>query len=98
MDDNMQMPSGMPPVSQMPEMKQGMNKMVVALIVVVIVAAAVVGWWWMIRSGGWSQTPSTPASSPAAESDPDLGELNSINADQNLDAEFQGVDQDLNSL
>ena len=96
MDDNMQMPSGMPPASQMPEMKSGMNKMVVALIVVVVVAAAVVGWWWMIRSGKWSQ--SSPTTAPAAESDPDINELNSINADQNLDAEFQQINQDLNTL
>ena len=89
----MQMPSGMPPVSQMPEMKSGMNKAVVALIVIVVVAAAVVGWWWMLRS-----SPPAPASAPAVESDPDLNELNSINADQNLDAEFQQINQDLNSL
>lgn len=89
------MPSETSPMSQMPEMEKGMNKMVVALIVVVIVAAAIVGWWWMLRSSS-----PTPASAPAAESDPDpdLGELNSINADQGLDPEFQQVDQDLNSL
>ena len=88
----MQMPSGMPPASQMPEMKSGMNKMVVALIVIVVVAAAIVGWWWMLGSGGQSQP------SPVVESDESIDELNSINADQSLDTEFQQVDQDLNSL
>ena len=93
MDDNMQMPSGMPPASQMPEMKSGMNKAVVALIVIVVVAAAVVGWWWMLRS-----SPPAPASAPAVESDPDIKELNSINPSQDLDAEFKAIDQDLNNL
>lgn len=70
-----------------------MNKIIIA-VVIIVVAVAGVGWWWMSRS----ETVSAPNSAPAAQTDADVQELNSINPSQDLDAEFKAIDQDLNNL
>jgi len=57
-----------------------------------VVAAAL--WWWMSRS----ETVSGPTPTPAAQTNPDVEELNSINPSEDLDAEFKAIDQDLNNL
>jgi len=81
-----------------------MNKIFAVLIGIVVVAAVVIGWQWMLHSDEWSQsspTP-TPTSSPAAQSDSDLNldlnELDNIDANIDIDAEFQQIDQDINNL
>lgn len=76
------------------------NKIIVVIIVIAVVAAAVIGWRWMLHSDRWFQsspTP-TPTSSPAAQSDSDLNELDNIDVNQDIDAEFQQIDQDINNL
>ncbi|MBI2068834.1 MAG: hypothetical protein HYT67_01885 [Candidatus Yanofskybacteria bacterium] len=71
-----------------------MNKIIIAVVIVVAAVAAVMGWWWMSRS----ETASAPTLPPAARTDADIEELNSIDAGQDLDAEFKAIDQDLNNL
>lgn len=73
-----------------------MNKNMKIWLILGVVVLASVFWWWVSRS----EIASAPTPMPAAQSDVDVQELNSINADANrdLDAEFQQIDQDLNNL
>ncbi|MEX2033034.1 MAG: hypothetical protein WD889_00540 [Candidatus Colwellbacteria bacterium] len=63
--------------------------------VVIIAAIAVVWWTWRF---GEPSLNSITTPTPVVQSDADLNELNSINTDQSIDAEFQQIDQDLNNL
>lgn len=71
--------------------ESGSNKIVLTVVVILVLVAAVIGWWF-IYSDGWFK------SSPAAESNSDLNDLNSIGVDDNIDAEFQQIDKDINNL
>lgn len=71
--------------------ESGSNKIILTVVVILIIAAMAVGWWF-IYSDGWFQ------SSPAAESNSDLNDLDSIDVDANINAEFQQIDQDINNL
>lgn len=66
----------------------GMNKIIITVVIIVVAVAAVAGWWWMSRS----ETVSVP------QTNADVEELNSIDTNQDLDAEFKAIDQDLNNL
>ena len=70
-----------------------MNKIIIT-VVIIVVAVVAAGWWWMSRS----ETVSGPTPTPAAQTNPDVEELNSINPSEDLDAEFKAIDQDLNNL
>ena len=83
------MPSTPDPV-QTPET----SKMALMWLILGAVVLAAGLWWWMSRS----EMASAPTPTPAAQTDADVRELNSINANENLDAEFQQIDQDLNNL
>ena len=62
------------------------------MVVILVLLAAVAGWWF-IYSDGWFQ------SSPTAdELNSDLNELDDIDIDENIDAEFQQIDGDINNL
>lgn len=76
---------------QMSSAESGSNKTILMVVAVLVIAAAVIGWWF-IYSDGWFQ------SSPAAESNSDLSELDNLDVDKNIDAEFQQIDQDINNL
>ena len=67
-----------------------MNKIIIT-VVIIVVAVVAAGWWWMSRS-------ESPSPAPAAQTNPDVEELNSINPSEDLDAEFKAIDQDLNNL
>lgn len=70
-----------------------MNNKIFWLILGVVVFAVVL-WWWTSRF----DMVSAPTPTPAAQIDPDIKELNSIDANQNLDAEFKVIDRDLDNL
>ena len=72
----------------------GMNKIVVIWLVVAVAVVAVVGWWWMSRS----EIASAPTRTPPVQTDADVNELDSINTNEDLNAEFQQIDQNLNNL
>ena len=71
----------------------GTNKTAVAGLL--IAAAAIAGglWWWISNSEQLAE----PTPTPLAQ-DENLEDLNQLNADVDLDSEFQQVDQDLNNL
>lgn len=70
--------------------------MTVVVIVVIVAVVAVAAWWWMSRSGGLSPTP-TPSPVSGTQSE-ELKDLGGINVNESLDAQFQQIDQDLNSI
>lgn len=96
----MQMPQ-VPPSQPMQQTPQGpasseTSKMLLMLLVIGAVVVASVLWWWLSRSEMVSGP--TPTPTPAVQTDADVRELNSIDSNQDLDAEFQQIDQDLNNL
>lgn len=70
-----------------------MNKMFWLIIGAVVVASVL--WWWMSPS---EMVGPTPTPTPTAQSDPDVEELDSINASQSFEAEFKAIDQDASGL
>ncbi len=73
-----------------------MNKNVIIGIVVVVILL-VLGAWYMNKDAMPGQpVPATPSSTNSAPVSTE--EVDAINADAGLDAEFQSVDNDINQL
>ena len=90
--ENTSIPSYQPPSPSQPPSAKTSKMMVMGLVVGAAVLAVLL-WWWTSRSDQWAEPePLTPTQ------DADVSELNELNADVNLDADFQEIDQDLNSI
>lgn len=106
MDNDTQTSEASPnPVSPVPEYRppgepepvsSQTNKMA---MIGLVAGAAVVGaalWWWMSSSDKpWAEPYPTPT--PETQNQ-ELNELNQLDADPDLNSEFQQIDQDLNNL
>ena len=102
MDNNTQtppVPEYQPPTPPEPASAQT-SKMAVLWLVVGAAIIAVALWWWMAGSDRWADDAypvQTATPTPEAQEEP-LEELNQLDVDLNLDAEFEQIDQDLNNL